>query len=207
MVVKPLDYEDNVFINCPFDEAYRPLFYGIVFTVFDCGFNARSALEEPYSAENRLAKIEKIISECKYGIHDISRTEINSKTGLPRFNMPLELGIFLGAMRFGQRHQKNKKCLILDVEPYRYRQSISDLAGQDIASHHDVPKEAVTCVRDWLSTASRRSNIPSGSLIWDDYVDFQAKLPGFYQDLKLDERELTFLDYANLVAEWLKLAE
>jgi len=33
--------------------------------------------------------------------HDISRTELNEHS-LPRFNMPLELGLFLGASRFGQ---------------------------------------------------------------------------------------------------------
>ena len=205
-MVKPSGYEDNVFINCPFDEAYRPLFNAVVFTMFDCGFNARSALEEPYSAENRFAKIEKIISECKYGIHDISRTEVDEETLLPRFNMPLELGLFLGAMRFGQRHQKDKKCLILDVDPYRYQRFISDLAGQDIAHHRNNQTELVTCVRDWLSTASKRANIPSGSFILDDYIDFQEKLPTFCEDLKLDLSRITFLDYANLVAEWLKLA-
>ncbi len=32
-------------MNCPFDRAYKPLFHAVVFTVFDCGFVARSALE------------------------------------------------------------------------------------------------------------------------------------------------------------------
>lgn len=206
-MVKPPGYDDNVFVNCPFDKAYKPLFYAAVFTVFDCGFNARSALEEPYSAENRFAKITKIISECKYGIHDISRTEVDEGSGLPRFNMPLELGLFLGAMRFGQRHQKDKECLIFDIEPYRYQRFISDLAGQDIAHHHNNQTELVTCVCDWLSTASRRANIPSGSFVLNDYGDFQTKLPAFCGDLKLDPKQITFLDFANLVAEWLKLAE
>lgn len=201
------DYDDNVFINCPFDEEYRAFFNALVFTVFDCGFNARSAQEEPYSAENRLARIEKAISECKYGIHDLSRTEPDYETSLPRFNMPLELGIFLGAMRFGQRHEKNKKCLILDSESYRYHQFISDLAGQDIACHHNDPQQAVRCIRDWLSDASKEKDLPSGSFIWDDYADFQSKLPGFCQSLRLNENQLTFLDYATVVSEWLKLAD
>lgn len=204
---KPLDYEDNVFINCPFDEEYRPFFYAIVFTVFDCGFNARSALEEPYSAENRFIKITKIISECKFGIHDISRTEIDPNSGLPRFNMSLELGLFLGAIKFGTRYQKDKKCIILDTEPYRYQQFISDIAGQDIAPHHNNITELVTHIRDWLSTASRQRNLPSGSFIQNDFTDFQIKLPAICEDLKLDASQITFLDYANLVAEWLKLAE
>lgn len=27
------NYEKNVFINCPFDDEYKPLFYAIVFAV------------------------------------------------------------------------------------------------------------------------------------------------------------------------------
>ena len=205
--MKPAGYDDNLFINCPFDEPYKALFYAITFTVIDCGFNARCALEERYSAQNRLSKIEKIISECKYGIHDISRTEPDKQTGLPRFNMPLELGIFLGAIKFGQQYQKDKKCLILDKEPHRYQQFISDIAGQDTACHHNDPQQVVRIVRDWLSDASKGKDLPGGSFIWDDYIDFQEKLPSFCQALKRDPDQLTFLDFANLVAEWLKLAE
>ena len=35
-----------MFINCPFDAVYEPLFDAIVFAVYDCGFIARCALEE-----------------------------------------------------------------------------------------------------------------------------------------------------------------
>ena len=38
-------YDHNVFINCPFDEPYRPMLYALVFAVHDCGFKARSTLE------------------------------------------------------------------------------------------------------------------------------------------------------------------
>lgn len=44
-------YNDNVFINCPFDSAYKPLFDAIVFAVHDCGFVARCALEEETQAK------------------------------------------------------------------------------------------------------------------------------------------------------------
>lgn len=37
---------DQVFVNCPFDEAYKPLFDAIVFAITDLGFYARSAREE-----------------------------------------------------------------------------------------------------------------------------------------------------------------
>jgi len=31
------EYQRNVFVNCPFDADYQPLFQAIVFTVEDCG--------------------------------------------------------------------------------------------------------------------------------------------------------------------------
>jgi hypothetical protein len=46
-------YSRQVFINCPFDPAYRPIRDGIVFAVFDCGFQPRSALEIEDSSEVR----------------------------------------------------------------------------------------------------------------------------------------------------------
>jgi hypothetical protein len=90
-----------VFINCPFDNDYRPLFRAMIFTILRCGFKPRCALEVIDGAATRISKIEKLIEQCPLGIHDISRTELDVKSGLPRFNMPLELGLFLGAKRFG----------------------------------------------------------------------------------------------------------
>jgi hypothetical protein len=92
-------FEYGVFINCPFDAAYRPLFEGIVFAVHDCGYIARCSLEVTDASQVRIEKISGIIASCKFGIHDISRTELDAATRLPRFNMPLELGMFLGAKR------------------------------------------------------------------------------------------------------------
>lgn len=201
----PLVYDKNVFINCPDDKEYLPLFRVILFTVIDCGFKPRNASEERYSAKNRLSKIERIIAQCKFGIHDISKTELN-ENGLPRFNMPLELGIFLGALRFGDENQRKKKCLIMDKEEHRYQQFISDLAGQDIASHNNKPKQVVARVRDWLADASKKT-LPSGSYIWEDYRDFQTKLPTFCRDLRFNINQLTFHDYTMLVEEWLNAAE
>lgn len=69
--------------------------------MYTCGFRPRCALEISDSIENRLSKIEKIIAESRLGIHDISFTDIDQKTRLPRFNMPFETGIFFAAKRFG----------------------------------------------------------------------------------------------------------
>ena len=101
-------YNDNVFVNCPFDLAYKSLFDAMVFAIHDCGFIARCALEEEDASQVRIDKIYNIIAHCRYGIHDISRTELDEIIGLPRFNMPLEFGVFLGAKKFGTAEQKKK---------------------------------------------------------------------------------------------------
>src|SRR5436305_10229200 len=105
--------ERHVFINCPFDTKYRPLMRALLFAVHDCGFRARSALEVEDSGEVRVQKILRIISESPLGIHDISRVEPDRFTSLPRFNMPSELGLFLGAKAFGGPDQQAKRCLVL----------------------------------------------------------------------------------------------
>lgn len=52
-------YERNVFINCPFDDEYKPLFYAIVFAVNDLGFEANCAKDESNAAraESRRSRI------------------------------------------------------------------------------------------------------------------------------------------------------
>ncbi len=60
-------YDDSVFINCPFDGEYLPLFHAIVFAVHDCGFIARCALEVDDSGQVRIQKIEQIIADCRLG--------------------------------------------------------------------------------------------------------------------------------------------
>ena len=107
------NYSDSVFINCPFDSQYNPIFRAIVFTVYRCGFLPVCALDEDNGLDNRLRKIEKQIQSCQYGIHDLSRAEQNS-TAFPRFNMPFELGIFWGAKKFGNQRQRSKNALRTD---------------------------------------------------------------------------------------------
>ena len=200
------DYEQNVFVNSPFDSDYAELFDAIIFAVHDCGFKARCTLEVDDSAQVRIDKIFDIIQECMFGIHDISRTEIDPTSGFPRFNMPLELGIFLGARRFGQGKQREKICLILDKERYRYQQYCSDISGQDIRSHGGDILGAIIAVRDWLrnATTERDVIIPAGSRICDRYKLFLSELPQLCTSLNLNQEELIYNDYTTLVVGWLR---
>lgn len=194
-----MTYERHVFINCPFDRTYRPLLRALLFAIYDCGFRARSALEVEDSGEVRIQKIVRIIGESPLGIHDISRVE------QPRFNMPLELGLFLGAKAYGGADQQGKRVLILDSEQYRYQKFCSDIAGQDIRAHDNKPHVAIEVVRNWLSTTSAAQGtvFPSGSVIAKRYRLFRASLPAWCGRLHLNPRRLTFSDDVSLVVGWL----
>jgi hypothetical protein len=194
---------ESVFINCPFDPQYQRIFDAVVFCVVACGFVPRCTLELTDAAEVRIDKIYDLIDQCNRSIHDISRTEVAAPYHLPRFNMPLELGIFLGAKRFGGR-SSHMRCLILDRAPYRYRRFISDIAGQDIRAHNNSPRQAIRRVRDWLQPPPGNATVPGGAAIWGWYRRFRRELPIITQEAELDPEELTFLDYHQLVINWLQ---
>ena len=142
--------------------------------------------------------------DCQYGIHDISRIQTDRSTKLPRFNMPLELGMFLGAKASGNRAQKKKACMVLDSERYRYQALMSDIAGQDIHAHHNTPEAALKEVRKWLVTCAGATGIPGGTALWRRYQEFSAEFPRILRDAKLKSNELSFLEYSKIVSQWTK---
>ncbi len=193
---------DDVFINCPFDDEFAPNFRALIFTIMVCGFRPRSARELDDGGQTRIDKIYGLVEECRFGIHDISRTELDAVHQLPRFNMPLELGLFLGARRFGGTHQKAKRTLILDVEQYRYQRFISDLAGMDIHEHGGDPLRLLGETRNWLANVSRRE-LPSADRVRRVYEAFLVDLPDLAAALEFDPNQIPYVDYERIVAAWL----
>lgn len=203
MSVSSQEFSNNVFINCPFDTEYKHLFRAMVFTIQACGFTPRCALEESGTDDIRILKILGIMDECGLGIHDLSRTESNLD-GLPRFNMPLELGIFIGAKHFGNDQNKKKRYLVLDREAFRYQAYISDLGGQDIQRHNDTIEGMVSALRSWLGHRTTRK-LPGGTYIFNKYQQFLELLPEMCDELKQTTDELNFLDYTSLVSGWINI--
>ncbi|MHB1055984.1 MAG: hypothetical protein ACYC6B_09195 [Thermoleophilia bacterium] len=197
-------YSSSVFVNCPFDDAYREIFNAIIFSIFDCGYIPRCALEFDDGSQVRIDKIIGIIEECKFGIHDISRTELDGRSKLPRFNMPFELGLFMGAKKYGIKLNRKKISLILDREQYRYQTFLSDIAGQDIRAHEDNPEKVIPIIRNWLQNSSGRVTIPGGREILRRFHLFTTDLPGLCTVVKLDQADLIFNDYATMVSGWLR---
>lgn len=193
----------DVFINCPFDQAYKPLFYAITFTVIRSGFKPRSALETDDGGDVRVVKILRIIEECRYGIHDISRTELSGRPPLPRFNMPFELGLYLGARIYGRGAQKAKNTLILDRQLHRFRKFISDISGQDIHAHGGQASRAIVEVATWLRDQSKSTTVPGGKQIAKEFAKFRRLLPSVLAARRLAESEMTFGDFASLATAYI----
>ena len=169
------DFEKNVFINCPFDDDFRQILLGIVFTIIYFNYNPRLALERADSAQSRIEKILELIENSKFGIHDLSRIESTKPGEYYRMNMPFELGIDYGCQKLKKGKWREKKILIIEKEQYRFQKAISDLSGSDIKHHNDQVDKAIIAVRDWFITEELGRG-DSGSRVWDHFNDFQAYL-------------------------------
>ncbi len=197
--MKPAFYKDSVFINCPFDEQYTPILQAIIYVVCRCGFSPITALDEDNGAENRLQKIIRMIENCRYGIHDLSRTE--SDNGFPRFNMPFELGIFFGAKYIGTYKQKTKNALILERKKYSSKKFISDINGIDPKSHENKPLIAIEKVRDWLEMASARTTIPNYNEIKKEYLEFKKHLSSIIKNTGFTTNNIPFQRFRIVIEE------
>lgn len=198
----------DVFINCPFDSGYLDVFRAIVFAVRACDFQPRCAKDEQDGAKVRVATILDLIEACDWGIHDLSAVGLDEVTQTPRFNMPLELGMAIGAIRFGGPRQRIKRLLILERDAHRYDASISDISGQDIAAHRGKPDQAIKAVRNWLSdnTDSSAAPLPGGQALANDYLAVRNEIDQLIAAGRLDPwYEMTHRDYLGCLEAALKV--
>ncbi len=198
-------YNDQVFINCPFDGKYLNMFRACIFTVLDAGFIPRCSKEIDNATEFRLKAIVDLIQDCRFGIHDLSRVELDSASQLPRFNMPFELGVFYSAKHIGDDLQKRKECLVLEKQKYRYQKFISDISGIDVTAHKNSQKELIYAVRNWLVTASRRTRIPSGTDIDDRFKTFQTGMRRACRSRSIDYDAMPFIELVGNMTDWLRV--
>lgn len=54
-------YGRQVFLNCPFDAGYRPIYEAVIFAVLSCGFVARCAREREDSGEPRISSLKTLV--------------------------------------------------------------------------------------------------------------------------------------------------
>jgi hypothetical protein len=199
----------SVFINCPFDPEYEPLLRAACFAIMACSHKPRCALDINDSGAVRFVEIVKLIAECGFSIHDISRVELDKASKLPRFNMPLELGADLGLRFAGSKPQRDRRMMIMDAEDHRYDNTLSDLSGNDIKAHAKDPKKVIRHVRDWLAhhwDPSLGKGPPGADYICADHDAFLTLAPDIVMGLNLDpHHRLPHRDYLRVVEEALPL--
>src|ERR1700730_3552812 len=85
----------DVFLNFPFDARYGNLYLALIAGTTALGMKPRCVLEIETTTD-RLNRLLKLISNCQYSIHDLSRVQLDAGAPrCPRFNMPFELGLTL----------------------------------------------------------------------------------------------------------------
>jgi len=168
-----MSFEKNVFINCPFDDEFYPILRPLLFTVIYLKLVPRIALERLNSGEARVKKITELILESKYAIHDLSRIKASKAEEYFRLNMPFELGLDIGCSQFKNGKWKNKSCLILVAEKFKYQAAISDLSSSDVAVHENEAEDVVLEVRNWLNQACGLT-ADGPSKIWGAFNEFMG---------------------------------
>src|SRR5882724_4161464 len=198
MPTDPPGFGNSVFLNCPYDEEYKPFLRALTFTVLECGLEPRVAADEGDSGVVRVEKIRDLIRFSRFSIHDISRMDPLGPGDLPRFNMPFELGLDLGCRFYGSEPLPTKRCLILERERDRYRRVLSDISGNDIRAHDGEPEKLVSEVRKWLFMTTRK-NLPSGSSIWQRFKQFTSDLQIVLERAGFTQEEVEALEIAELI--------
>lgn len=200
-----MTFDKNVFINCPFDLEYRPILKAVFFCLVTLDYNPLLS-ETVSSSKPRLEGILELIEKSKYSIHDLSRMKASKKGDLSRSNMPFELGLDVGCIRYGKKIHKSKCLLIFDEEQYRYQKSISDIAGSDIEAHGGKPLVAIRKTRNWIYRLEKKPLL-SGNSLWDSYNIFLADFEIIAKSRSLSQEdidEMPWGEFQQAIQDWLK---
>ena len=162
-----------VFLNIPYDEEFRSLYIAYIVGLCQLDLVPHLASEIP-GGDSRRSKIFKLIRNCRFSIPDLSRVELSgAPTAVPRFNMPLELGMTIA---WADLHPKQHTWFVWESEPYRLQISASDLNGTDPYLHNGTPEGVLS----ELSNAFWRDRIPSVPRMLENYRFVNNNLVGIF---------------------------
>ncbi len=130
-----------VFLNIPYDDQFEELYLAYIVGLTQLGLKINATLAVPN--QGRFERIIRLIEQSDVSIHDLSRIELTS--GIPRFNMPLELGLAL--YRSHTTHGRHR-VFVFEKEPYRMLRSTSDINGIDPQIHNGRPKGIMAGLRN-----------------------------------------------------------
>ena len=156
----------SVFLNIPYDAEFEELYLAYIVGLTQLGLKINATLALPN--QDRLKRIVGLIEKSDVSIHDLSRIE--SSSGIPRFNMPLELGLALFRSHVTRgRH----RVFVFEKKAYRVQRSTSDVNGIDPQIHKGRPKGVMAGLRNIF-------NQPDGTTVPEMLSSYRAvrrKLP------------------------------
>ena len=121
----------DVFINCPFDARFEPLYLAYIAGLAGLSLTPRCVLEVPAGGSSRLDRMFRLISSCRWSVHDLSCVTLDVRAPrVPRFNMPFELGLAAALGMTGPH-----RWFILEARAHRLQKSMSDVNGIDPLIH------------------------------------------------------------------------
>ena len=180
---------ESVFLNIPYDVAFENLYLAYIVGLTQLGLSINAALAVPN--QGRLSTIIELIDKSDFSIHDLSRVEISR--GVPRFNMPVELGLALYRSHITNGQHR---VFIFERKQYRAQQSTSDVNGIDPQIHNGTVKGLMSGLRNIFRQPNDVTTVPE---MLASYRAVQQRIPemrrnagskslfeaAIFQDLKL----------------------
>ncbi len=178
MVEGPVAAEgpQRVFINCPFDKAYEPLFDALLFVAVAYNFVPTTAMSSGDEGTPRIERLRSQLREVPYSLHDLSRCTGEGEFNTARMNMPFELGMAMMRQHLGSSFEgvPSHQWAALVPGDRLANRFISDLAGFDLLEYGgdaDI-KGLVAGAASFLATKSEVPLTPRQILA--GYDDFRA---------------------------------
>ncbi len=152
-------------------DVFQNLCLAYICGISALGFVPRATLEIP-GGSRRLDRIFRLIRNCPFSVHDLSRVELDRKRPpTPRFNMPFELGLCVAWERIGK---KKHTWFVYESRMRRLAKSLSDLNGSDPHIHGGT---VTGVLRELCSAFVRSGRRPSIQQLRKVYRDVEKSLP------------------------------
>jgi hypothetical protein len=160
---------ESVFLNIPYDDKFENLYLAYIVGLTQLGLRVNVTLAVPN--QGRLDRIMELVEQSSISIHDLSRIELSR--GVPRFNMPVELGIAL----YRRRSTRGKHSVyIFESRRYRAQRSTSDVNGIDPHIHGGTVKGLMACLRNVFRQSTDVTTVPE---MLASYHAVRRRLPEF----------------------------
>ena len=158
---------ESVFLNIPYDNEFEDLYVAYIVGLTQLGLRVNAALAVPN--QGRLETIIRLIGKSNVSIHDLSRDKLSK--GIPRFNIPLELGL---ALYRSHATKGRHRVYVFESKSYRTQKSTSDINGIDPQIHHGTAKGVMAGLRNILRQPGDVTTVPE---MLASYLAVMRKLP------------------------------